>query len=202
MSIGLKKKNTVLVNTKKVVEKSSSCNVLQTNKNKENNKNDKHLSCNWILWAHSLISDDWTLKGYRKLYTIKTVGEFWSIYNNLDKLGLDCYHIYLMKDGIPPMWEDSHNRGGGICSIKIDFKEALPVYEQICSYTVTENLTDCFEDINGVSFSPKINSRLSFAIIKIWNSDSKKNVSKCINEELYDQLQKYNFQYKSNVPEY
>lgn len=184
--------------------KSNNFKKFDKNKIEKSNKviNDYSLLREWVLWTHSLSSNDWSIKGYKKLYVIKTVGDFWNIFNNFTKLGPDCYHIYLMKKGITPMWEDENNRTGGICSMKIDFDKSFLCYENLCSYLVTENITNNLSDINGVSFSPKINSRLSFSIIKIWNKNNKNNVINDLNKKLINKYSKLSLQYKSNIPEY
>lgn len=180
------------------------------NINKDVNKDvnedaDRSLSCTWVLWTHSLASNDWSLDGYNPIIEINTVSEFWKVFNNFDKLGADCFHMYLMRKGITPMWEDKQNRNGGVCSIKIDFEKSIKEFEELCSYLVTDNLTenvsDC-DNITGVSFSPKINSRFSFSIIKIWNNDSSKDIMNELNKKLNKKYSKYNPQYKANAPEY
>ena len=166
-------------------------------------KKDKILSNEWVLWTHSLSSNDWSLKGYKKIYTITTVGDFWKIFNNFSKLGPDCFHIYLMKKDITPMWEDDANRNGGICSLKIDFDKSFSEFEDICKNVVLNKfLTDEGDDINGVSFSPKINSRCSFAIIKIWNGSAKNNIIDLLEPTFKQKYLKSSLQYKENVPEY
>ena len=49
----------------------------------ENNNNFKN---EWNLWYHHQ-KDNWSLDGYRKLYTIKNISDFWNLYNNWDKIG-------------------------------------------------------------------------------------------------------------------
>ena len=40
----------------------------------------------WNLWYHSE-KDNWSISGYKKIYTIENVNEFWQLYNNWNKLG-------------------------------------------------------------------------------------------------------------------
>ena len=40
----------------------------------------------WNLWYHNL-RDVWTIDGYKKIYNIKTIKDYWKLYNNWDKLG-------------------------------------------------------------------------------------------------------------------
>ena len=40
----------------------------------------------WNLWYHSE-KDNWKISGYKKIYEMKTICDFWKLYNNWDKLG-------------------------------------------------------------------------------------------------------------------
>lgn len=175
--------------------------VLNTKEILENLK-DKKLENEWDLWVHSLSNKNWDISGYTKLYTISKVSDFWNVFNNFNKLGPEFYHIYLMKKGITPMWEDKENRFGGICSVKIDYFQSLKIYELLCSHLVIENISKIKNDINGISFSPKLNSKLSFTIIKIWNKKATNKFTENLSKESSKILTNFNIQYKQNDPEY
>jgi hypothetical protein len=49
----------------------------------ELNTNLKH---NLVIWYH-YDKDNWAITGYKQLYTIKTIQDFWQIYNNWTKIG-------------------------------------------------------------------------------------------------------------------
>ena len=166
--------------------------------------NDIKLTSNWVLWYHKVTSNDWTLDSYEKLFVIHSAFEFWSVFNNLNLLGMEYVHLYLMREDVNPIWEDESNRNGGICSIKITFDESYSLFEDLCSYMVTETLlqNDVNKEINGISFSPKVNSRNSFAIVKVWSKDKNVNVIKNLNESLSDRCEALSIQYKENKPEY
>ena len=67
----------------------------------------------WNLWYHNS-KDDWTINGYKKVYNIKTISDYWKLYNNWDKLGgVNNKHFFLMKNTVTPIWEDPTNKSGG-----------------------------------------------------------------------------------------
>ena len=40
----------------------------------------------WNVWYHH-IKDNWKLSGYRKIYNITNIQNFWELYNNWNRLG-------------------------------------------------------------------------------------------------------------------
>ena len=133
----------------------------------------------WNLWYHHE-KDNWTISGYKKIYTITNTNDFWTLFNNWNKLGGIYYkHFFIMKDGITPIWEDPKNKNGGCWSFKVNQHTAVELWENISMFLVTENISD--QDIVGISICLKKNNNI---VIKIWNTDSKKNSLSLINEEL------------------
>ena len=43
------------------------------------------LNNNWSLWYHHE-KDNWKLSGYKKIYDIETISDFWKLNNNWDKM--------------------------------------------------------------------------------------------------------------------
>ena len=83
------------------------------------------LKSKWNLWAHLPQDPDWTVKSYRKIYQFKTVEEAIGITESLpDGLIKNCM-LFIMKDGISPMWEDPKNRNGGCFSYKVSNKNVF-----------------------------------------------------------------------------
>ena len=71
------------------------------------------LSCGWTLWCHLPHDTDWSLKSYIKLYDFNTVEQAVSVTEMLPpKLVINCM-LFLMREGITPIWEDVRNRNGG-----------------------------------------------------------------------------------------
>jgi L-rhamnose mutarotase len=133
----------------------------------------------WNLWYHHE-KDNWSISGYKKIYTIKNTDNFWTLFNNWNKLGGIYYkHFFIMKDGITPIWEDPKNKKGGCWSFKVNQHTAIELWENISMFLVTENISN--QDIVGLSICLKKNNNI---VIKIWNTDSQKNSLSLLNEEL------------------
>ena len=140
------------------------------------------LNSEWNVWYHHE-KDNWDLSGYKKIYTMSTVEEFWKFYNNWDKVGgVTNRHFFLMKDNITPVWEDIQNINGGCWSFKIQEEQAEDLWEDLSSYLVCMKLCPTIPDeIVGLSICLKKNSN---TVVKIWNKKSKNNSLKLINEEI------------------
>ena len=122
----------------------------------------------WNLWYHSL-KDDWTINGYKRIYTIENIKDYWKLYNNWDKLGtINNKHFFIMMNDITPIWEDDNNINGACYSFKISNKIICNIWKNISYNLVSENLLNNNETIiNGISISPK----KYFCILKIWIKD-------------------------------
>lgn len=154
----------------------------------------------YSLWVHDLHDDDWTLGSYMKICNIADVDEFWKVYKNFDKVDLKNVHYFLMKEGIDPVWEHVDNRNGGMCSFKVPMSEILGVWEFLCASMICEKLKlngDSY-DINGISMSPKND----FSIVKIWNRNSKNDLSRTLSGFVSGRLGGYSIKYRANAPEY
>ena len=46
----------------------------------------------WHLWYHHEL-DNWKVSGYRKIFTINTINDFWDLHNNIE-------YIFLFLHGI------------------------------------------------------------------------------------------------------
>lgn len=135
----------------------------------------------WNIWFHHT-KDDWTIDGYRHIYTINTIEDFWKLYNNWDKLGgVNNKHFFIMKNDVTPLWEDDNNKNGGCWSFKIQEKESHKLWEELSLYLVSETISKIDDDILGLSICLKKNNN---SIIKIWNKNTKNNNNKNINDEI------------------
>ena len=141
------------------------------------------LNNEWTLWFHSPIEPNWGIDSYKNIYSIKTIEEFWEVYNKLKSIYVENAMFFLMKGDIPPLWESSENIDGGCWSFKIYKKSVFDTWLDLSINMLCETLTTNIGDsdiINGLSISPK----KTFSIIKIWNNDSSKNDNNLINNSI------------------
>ena len=153
-----------------------------------------------ILWAHNVSSSSWGIDSYDKIYDVNSVGKFWYIFNNLPLCDIKNNHFYLMRHGVDPIWEHEENRNGGVCSFRILLKDSMKLFTYLCILMLCDKLYENgnMNDITGVSISPKNN----WAIVKIWNKDSKLDVVNLLNNEIKVKYNNISIQYKANSPEY
>jgi len=136
----------------------------------------------WNLWYHH-DKDNWTISGYKKIFEVENIKDFWNLYNFLKKNNnIINKHFFLMKNEINPIWEDEKNIHGGCWSFKILDENAYKLYEELSTYLVCEKLCpDISNEIMGLSICLKKNNNV---IIKIWNNNSKNNSLKFINDDI------------------
>ena len=127
------------------------------------------LSDTWTLWAHLPHDTDWSIKSYKKIITFNTVEEAIAITRTIPEVLTTNCMLFLMRDGIKPMWEDTKNKNGGCFSYKITNKYVYQIWSEL-SYALVGNTISTnvkfIENITGITISPKKH----FCIIKIWTS--------------------------------
>jgi len=138
-----------------------------TNNNITNTNVINKLKGKWNLWAHLPHDPDWSLKGYKKIHQFKTIEETVAITESLpEQLVKNCM-LFVMREGVTPMWEDPKNRNGGCFSYKITNKNVYDVWRDLTYILVGESISSNLSFMNsvtGITISPKKN----FCIIKIW----------------------------------
>lgn len=136
----------------------------------------------WNIWYHHE-KDNWKISGYKKIYEIKTISDFWRFYNNWDKVGgVTSKHFFLMRHDVTPIWEDPVNINGGCWSFKVHEEQAEDLWEDLSLYLVSNNLCPSITDeIVGISICLKKNNN---TVVKIWNRISKNSSLKLINESI------------------
>ena len=82
----------------------------------------------WNLWAHLPQDPDWTVKSYKKISQFKSIQDVVGITELLPEGLVKNCMLFIMKDGITPMWEDSKNRNGGCFSYKVSNKNVFEVW--------------------------------------------------------------------------
>lgn len=127
------------------------------------------LDSKWVLWAHFPHDTDWTINSYKRVAEFETVESVIAVTETLpEQLVKNCM-LFLMKDGIQPIWEDPKNRDGGCFSYKTQNRDVYGAWKNLTyaitgeSVTPIDALRQC---VNGITISPKKN----FCIIKIWLS--------------------------------
>ena len=171
------------------------------NINDNKNKMDtgiNHKFSSYVLWSHDISNRDWSIKGYKKMCLIDNISTFWKFMNNFEKLGHRSRHFFLMRNDTEPTWEHKNNRDGGVCTFKIELINAMEMWELLNIHMILGTLSKIEGDINGISFSPKNN----WVIIKVWNRDSKNDLTVTLNQEILDKYSKCSIRYKANAPEY
>jgi translation initiation factor 4E len=140
------------------------------------------LKYSWILWYH-YDKDNWKLSGYKHIYKIDNIINFWKLYNNFNVIGgISNKHFFLMRENITPLWEDNENINGGCWSFKVCENQADELWEDLSVYLLINKLCPTISDeIVGLSICLKKNNNV---VIKIWNTNSKNNSLKLINENI------------------
>jgi hypothetical protein len=121
----------------------------------------------WNLWAHLPQDPDWTVKSYKKIYQFKTIEEAVGITEMLPEGLVKNCMLFIMKDGITPMWEDPKNRNGGCFSYKVSNKNVFEVWRDLTYVLIGESLSanaTFVNSVTGITISPKKN----FCIVKVW----------------------------------
>lgn len=137
----------------------------------------------WTLWAHLPHDTDWSLKSYKKIYDITAIEEMIAITETIpDVLVKNCM-LFIMKEGITPLWEDNSNKHGGCFSYKISNKYVYEVWRDL-TYVLIGNMISSNEQfvmsVTGITISPKKN----FCIIKIWMNNCNFQNSALITQEV------------------
>jgi hypothetical protein len=125
------------------------------------------LKTKWKLWAHLPQDPDWTVKSYKKIYQFKTIEESVGITEMIPEGLVKNCMLFIMRDGITPMWEDPKNRNGGCFSYKISNKNVFEVWRDLTYVLIGESLSanvTFVSSVTGITISPKKN----FCIVKIW----------------------------------
>ena len=144
----------------------------------ENMGDNIYFNSKWNVSIHNVEKEDWSLDSYEHIYSFNNFGRYLRLFNNFHLLDKSNNDIFIMRDGVTPIWEDLNNRYGGICSLKIDYYNKMGRNEigseiMFCITTliVNESLIRNNQDINGISYSIRNKS----IFIKIWVKDYKKD---------------------------
>ena len=139
--------------------------------------NQHKLDIDWTLWYHDPDDKRWTLDSYKKLTRFKTLEDFLTYYDSINTFISGMF--FVMKEDIPPIWEDPSNIKGGILTYKLLKNTADEIWKELSMLLMGGTLTNDYTNINGISISPKINN----CIIKIWIKDSTQMKSIVFNKD-------------------
>jgi hypothetical protein len=125
------------------------------------------LSDKWTLWAHLPHNTDWSMKSYIPISTFTTIEETIAVTESLPATLVENCMLFIMRQGISPMWEDPKNRNGGCFSYKVINKNVAKAWAELTYRNVggsVSNSAGFVKSVTGITISPKKN----FCIIKIW----------------------------------
>jgi hypothetical protein len=108
--------------------------------------------------------------------------------------------LFLMRDGIKPIWEDPKNRNGGCFSYKVSNKQVYAVWKELSYVLVGDTISaqaNFVANVTGITISPKKN----FCIIKIWMSTCANQNPAIVTTDVKD-LSSQGSLFKKHVPEY
>jgi len=129
------------------------------------------LKSKWVLWGHLQHDTNWNMDSYTQICTTTYVEDLVELLDKLPEKMLTNYMLFMMREGINPVWEDEQNKQGGCFSYKVDNKYVKEIWCELCYYILGNTISTepVNNTITGVSISPK----KSFCIIKIWMSSCK-----------------------------
>ncbi len=127
------------------------------------------LSTFWTLYYHNPDNmRDWSTSSYERIGEIHTPSDFHSLMNKFSENSFHFGMFFLMRENIPPQWEDPINCNGGYWSYKIMFSELYHTWLNVTKKLLCEQLLQNYSTtISGITISPK----KGFSILKIWNVD-------------------------------
>ena len=138
----------------------------RNNYKKRNDNNRKYyLNSEWKIYIHNLTEKDWSLDSYKYVFTIKTIEDFWTFFNNMKDFRK--FNFYIMRGDIKPVYEDEENKNGYSYSYIIPGRKVTDTFIDISAKMVTENLLDefNFNEVCGISLTPKLKG---ISILKVW----------------------------------
>jgi hypothetical protein len=126
----------------------------------------------WSLYFHDTENKKWSLDTFKKIVTIGTWRQFFEMVNAIDYELWSRGMFFLMRDPIPPLWENAANIRGGNYSMRISGNMMIDIFTKYAIACILGDATpgSTVNIIHGLSMTPK----KGFFVIKIWNKDSTK----------------------------
>lgn len=131
----------------------------------------------WSFYYHLPDDTHWDISSYVLLISGISDPEQLTLLNEtISDVIVKNAMMFVMRQGIQPIWEDERNAGGGYLSFKVVNKNVYHVWKSMVYAVCGQTFFSCLEDnqyINGLSISPK----KTFCIIKVWLCDGSKRNS-------------------------
>ncbi len=171
-----------------------------TRKRSSVDKGGRKLHRSWTLWAHLPHNNNWTLESYEAIYTFQTMEEAIALTEALPNGLMENCMLFLMEEGITPMWEDPKNRTGGCFSYKVFNKDVPRVWRSLTYIVAGETVSSSMaftRSVTGITISPKKN----FCIVKIWMNNCDNQSPLAVTDEI-DVLTPHGCLFKKHEPEF
>ena len=158
------------------------------------------LESTWSMYYHLPQDKNWTLLSYVPIMEkIDTVEKLIAVNECIPDNVIKYCMLFVMKEGITPMWEDINNRTGGCFSYKV-INRVVPAVWRELMYLLGGNVLTINPEhmnfVNGITISPKKN----FSIVKIWMLDCSLQDPACIKPIL--NLVKNGCMFRKHEPEF
>lgn len=138
---------------------------------------EKHpLQNKWALWYFKADkSKDWK-DNLKLVISFDTVEDFWAVYNHIkpaSQISSGCDYM-LFKDGIEPMWEDTHNRAGGRWLVNLDKRDRRDILDQCWLETLMCLVGEGFDNSSDEVCGAVVQIRTKGDKIAIWTGNVQK----------------------------
>jgi len=129
------------------------------------------LKTKWVLWGHLQHDTNWNMDSYTQICQVTYVEELVELLDTIPEKMLTSYMLFMMRDGVNPVWEDEENKNGGCFSYKVDNKYVKDIWNELCCYILGNTIST--DSVNNTITGVSISTKKSFCIIKIWMSSCK-----------------------------
>ena len=138
------------------------------------------ISSMWNVWVHMPNERNWDINSYRSVANINTLEEAIEFSELISDISINKCMIFIMRDGILPMWEDKMNINGGAFSFKVTQKAVPTTFRRMLYRLVGSTLSDNMNKVHGISISPK----KQFSILKVWVGSDAETMKICESEDM------------------
>ena len=134
------------------------------NQQQNNNQSQHQLNTEWTVYIHDTHDRDWSLESYKMVFTIKTIEDFWTFFNNVHNY--QRFQFFIMRNKIKPTYEEPENKNGGSYSYMVQGRDVNETLVHVVAKMIGEQLVnpESFGEIKGISLVPK----KGISILKIW----------------------------------